>query len=729
LIWNRLTAVFGKLDNHTLLIKEGFNLIYAPNESGKSTWCAFLRTMLYGFPARDRKPTADKVRYLPWNGKPPEGRIDLTANGNAITLTRRTLNPSIPMGSFSAYFTGTGTSVPNLSSSNCGELLTGVPREVFERSAFIRQNSMVISQDAELERRIATLITSGEEDTSFSETLERLKKQLHKRRYHKTGLLPTLENEILSLTQQLQRSQALHQQLAQTEQNLSFLEQQEEQLLRQLTEAAASAQTDTHREFNQLQQQAEQADALVRARSTEISQLPPRKMLATLKSAAGNILVNQLTLRSLQAQTELRTKERQNAQAALDSFPLFSGLTGEQARQQAQGDASRWQKLYRGQKMLLLISRLLPILALAIGITVFLLKLPPIALIAAAAPLLLCPVFLVSSRSQRRKADILLAPYGNSEDCFSAQAEQYYIIYSKFLACRGAEEDAHNRQQKLENDLSHSLEQIILHSRVLNPGISDLVSATTAIDRAIAVWTQFETAKQEQERIYARCETLSAILGDSQPEQQTDILHSQLQTLRHEIQNERRQHAALHSQLQLCGSPEALAALLGEKKQQHASTQREYDAISTALHALTAANTTLQNRFSPELGKKAAKYFAKLTKGKYNNVLLNRDLEASVSEADFPTSHPFHQLSQGTAEQLYLAIRLAICDLVLPEENAVPLVLDDALSAFDDERMEAALDVLMEVSENRQILFFTCQKREADYLRRAYPERFFYTEL
>ena len=46
-----------------------------------------------------------------------------------------------------------------------------------------------------------------------------------------------------------------------------------------------------------------------------------------------------------------------------------------------------------------------------------------------------------------------------------------------------------------------------------------------------------------------------------------------------------------------------------------------------------------------------------------------------------------------------------------------------------DERMEAALDVLMEVSENRQVLFFTCQKREADYLRRAYPHRFSYTEL
>ena len=54
-----------------------------------------------------------------------------------------------------------------------GELL-GISREVFERSAFIRQNSLSISQDAELERRIAALISSGEEGTSYTEAAEAL---------------------------------------------------------------------------------------------------------------------------------------------------------------------------------------------------------------------------------------------------------------------------------------------------------------------------------------------------------------------------------------------------------------------------------------------------------------------------------------------------------------------------------------------------------------------------
>jgi len=60
---------------------------------------------------------------------------------------------------------------------------------------------------------------------------------------------------------------------------------------------------------------------------------------------------------------------------------------------------------------------------------------------------------------------------------------------------------------------------------------------------------------------------------------------------------------------------------------------------------------------------------------------------------------------------------MAVCDLVLPPEKAVPIVLDDALASFDDARCAAALDYLREEAETRQILLFTCHSREAAYFR------------
>ena len=74
-----------------------------------------------------------------------------------------------------------------------------------------------------------------------------------------------------------------------------------------------------------------------------------------------------------------------------------------------------------------------------------------------------------------------------------------------------------------------------------------------------------------------------------------------------------------------------------------------------------------------------------------------------------PVTRLLQLLSGGTIDQLYLALRLAISELLLPE---APIVLDDALVAFDDERAKVALQVLAEEAQSRQILLFTCQSRE-----------------
>ncbi len=93
MIIRKLRASFGKLENETLKLHDGLNVIYAPNESGKSTWCAFIRAMLYGVDSSERVRSGylpDKLRYAPWSGAPMEGSMELTAERSDITLTRRT---------------------------------------------------------------------------------------------------------------------------------------------------------------------------------------------------------------------------------------------------------------------------------------------------------------------------------------------------------------------------------------------------------------------------------------------------------------------------------------------------------------------------------------------------------------------------------------------------------------------------------------------------------------
>ena len=127
----KLTATFGCLDGATLTFGPGLTLIGAPNGSGKSTWCAFLRVMLYGLDTRqrDRKGApADKNRYRPWNGKPMEGLLECEHQG-AVILLRRTSAGGVPMGDFSAVYQATGLPVPGLTADNAGEVLTGLSRD------------------------------------------------------------------------------------------------------------------------------------------------------------------------------------------------------------------------------------------------------------------------------------------------------------------------------------------------------------------------------------------------------------------------------------------------------------------------------------------------------------------------------------------------------------------------------------------------------------------------
>lgn len=94
----QMNATFGRLNGSQLDLQPGLNVICAPNESGKSTWCRFLQNMLYGVPTKERGLLADKNRYAPWSGSPMQGRLLLRSGDARYTLLRETRRATAPMG-------------------------------------------------------------------------------------------------------------------------------------------------------------------------------------------------------------------------------------------------------------------------------------------------------------------------------------------------------------------------------------------------------------------------------------------------------------------------------------------------------------------------------------------------------------------------------------------------------------------------------------------------------
>ena len=196
------------------------------------------------------------------------------------------------------------------------------------------------------------------------------------------------------------------------------------------------------------------------------------------------------------------------------------------------------------------------------------------------------------------------------------------------------------------------------------------------------------------------------------PAQSKAATAAQLSACERELARVRDELSRTEGILAHMGGPEDVEARKSELDAQLTHRLEEYDALTTALEALSAANDALRQRFSPALNQKAGELFAALTGGRWPKLTLARDFSAQAAGADGSLPRTSLALSTVTAEQLYLAVRLAVCALTVPD---APIVLDDVLTAFDDARCALALELLKEQARERQILLFSCHGREADW--------------
>ena len=713
-----LTATFGRLEHQELALSPGLNVLYAPNETGKSTWGAFIRTMLYGLSTRERGPLADKNRFAPWSGAAMQGRMDVSAAEDAYTLLRNTKRASSPMGEFSCTFTGTATPVDGITAQNAGEALLGVPREVFERSAFIGQNALAVDQDAELERRIAALITTGEEDTSYSQSYERLKKQLNRRKHNKTGLIPALEREIDDLQLSLRDLDALEAQARQAQSALDELERQAAALRQQAASWQALEQQSRATEYAKAVQSADEAARRAALLEESAAGLPDGQGLALLEGQAAALQEDLAGLTQQRREAEQAQQTAEKAREALAAHPLYPASEAE-LRQRADAIVPE-----RAPTVLL------PIFTAGIiviaGVLAFLFRADPLPFWIFTAMAALGIVTTTAAVTLRRRAIAERQKFAESQRArLEAQIAEYLPLREQEARLQAEARRLDDTAAGAEDSCRRRLAALLAQVRTFEPAVTDLSGAQIALANVRRRQAELNAARQQAREAALYRDALQKQLPDrpaaaaavpSVPALSRKDVDVELSRVQARLAAERSRFDTLTGHIRSLDRSSDLQDQLAQKREQLSSLQTEYDAIALAMDALTQANTTLQNRFSPALGARAADIFSAITAGRYGKVLLSRDFSLSAEMAGDPVGRSIRLLSQGAADQLYLAVRLAICDMVLPAEKRVPLVLDDALTSFDDDRLRAALDYLLAESEKRQILLFTCQKREMDYL-------------
>ncbi|MBR2667704.1 MAG: AAA family ATPase [Oscillospiraceae bacterium] len=699
MILRQMTASFGCLDHRTMELEPGLNLIEAPNESGKSTWCAFLRAMFYGMETKrgKRNELSDRQRYQPWNGAPMEGLLRCALwDGRTVTVQRETRRAAAPMGECTVRDEETGETLEL--GPQPGLQLLGVEEAVFVRSAFIRTGELAVESDDALEKRILSLLSDGEETMGREEAEKTLRQWQNDRRVNRaTGRLPRLEAELHDVERRLEEVRAAAGRVAGARRERDALRRRKLELEQQLrihdwyeTEALYAQAQAARADYEETETRwAETCAALT-------EETPERNELLGLRDE----LIRMEALRD-------------SAEDAQTAGQVDEAILIHQRAQFKRAEEDCLQAAALGKRKF----PVLPVLFAVLTALCFVLG----TVLATALPLyvgLACLVvfavtlvlWIVRETRRRRRLTALLEPYGvTSLEAMSTSLERLredLDAAEEAGAFRQAAEEKYEKFCRMEAELREKI-------GAFAPG-EDMMQA---VEERILLREKLARLEDRLANLRRQNEELGEIPAPEGPRPELPRgSRSSVETERDRIDLRLRELDTLLARAEgernARGDPADLQARREALMARREALTGQWDALAVAREELEGAHEDLSSRFSPRLNETAAAIFHQLTGGRYEALTLDRSLSAVVQERSDTLSRDAQALSRGALDQLYLAVRLAICDLILPPDT--PLILDDALAHFDETRMGHALEYFL--TSERQILLFTCHAREGNYL-------------
>jgi uncharacterized protein YhaN len=236
-----------------------------------------------------------------------------------------------------------------------------------------------------------------------------------------------------------------------------------------------------------------------------------------------------------------------------------------------------------------------------------------------------------------------------------------------------AEERAVSLETRVENH-ARRLSELIESAGVPGDGaLSDLEAAAAVARR--------QTAESEEER---------------------DGLIEERATLDGKLQRGAEESASAELRLREAGLVERVATGL-----------EEFAIATVAAKMLEEALGAYEAERQPAVIRRAQDLFSSMTEGRYTHLGTPLgQFSPSVTEGDSPGKAP-DRLSRATAEQLFLALRLSYIENLAGAHPALPVLMDDVLVNFDDQRRRAAVRVIAEFADRRQVIFFTCHPATA----------------
>ena len=226
----------------------------------------------------------------------------------------------------------------------------------------------------------------------------------------------------------------------------------------------------------------------------------------------------------------------------------------------------------------------------------------------------------------------------------------------------------------------------------------------------VFLWKLMEAFRQAEEKVQQETEESREaekreISLEHEQERHREALRRMVvrrELLREEIAEKQMQYE------NLCEQGEELM----EVSEEYVVLEEKGRAIQLAEDTIRHLSTDVRKEFGTRLNEVSSEILCAITDGKYDRIFIDENTNIYLLQGAQKIS--VGQVSRGTMEQIYFALRMASAELMYEEE--FPVILDETFAYYDERRLENTLRWLAE--NKRQIILFTCQRRELEMLRK-----------